>query len=134
MTEPKKPKKPKKPQLEVRTRARIGGDVKVRVYANTYGRLSLAAMLDQLRQINPTIGLDQVTVGGGQLIWDEPATEAEKALWASHNADRDRRYEVWERATLERLKAKYEPATEADYRPYRLTDDPTDPASPEEQR
>jgi hypothetical protein len=77
-------------------------------YLYVDGRGSLRELLDHLEHVAPGVDLDEVTVGGCTVMWQRPATPAERDEWATWQRQREARTLAWERATYERLRAKFE--------------------------
>src|SRR4051812_7531202 len=79
----------------------------VTCYLDIVGRVSLARVLDELGNVAGGIASDDLTLGGGIIMWRAKASADELARWSERDAAAQARTEAWERETYARLHAKF---------------------------
>jgi hypothetical protein len=72
------------------------------------GRVTLAALIDHLREVAPGKGLDEIGINFGTVRWVDAATDAEKRTRAEWREKSAAQKAKWERETYERLRLKFE--------------------------
>lgn len=72
------------------------------------GRMSLAALTAHMAEIAPHAGPNDLMLNWATVTWTREATTEELEGRARVHAAWRERHDAWERATYERLKAKFE--------------------------
>lgn len=85
-------------------------DAQISCYMAMEGRVSVAALLDHLREVAPGRTAEEIGINFATVTWIDTPTGAEAQARVQRQALHDERHAHWERETYERLKAKFEPA------------------------
>jgi hypothetical protein len=76
-------------------------------YMAVDGRVTIAELIEHMRQVAPGVSLDEINVNWATVVWSRPGTDEEIADRRQAEALWEARHEKWERETLARLTEKY---------------------------
>jgi hypothetical protein len=76
-------------------------------YMAVDGRVSIAELIEHMRQVAPGVALGDIEVNWATVVWARRATAEELAQRKQAQDHWEARHEEWERKTLATLTAKY---------------------------
>lgn len=82
-------------------------DSPMRCYLGMEGRVTVRQVIEHFAETYPNVDPMDVELNYATAVWEEPATDEDRAkreAWAAKQAERTER---WERETFARLQAKY---------------------------